>query len=106
MSDKTVRVAKFATGSSDASLARALADQATLNRGRMNASDQETRYTPAGLSRTHYDALRADRDDLDSHDWAESRGFSGVHRGQTSVGAMTAAEARRRRVRMSMDDGF
>lgn len=106
-------VARWSTGTSDQSLNRALSDQVILNQGRMKASDSETRYTPAGLSRSHYDALRTDRDDLDNREWNDATGFSGVNRWPDAPGMagqepvqMSASERRRNRIRNEVDDGF
>ena len=105
--------ARWSTGTSDSSLDRALRDQAILNQGRMKATDSETRYTPAGLSRSHYDALRMDRDDLDFREWNEETGYHGVDRWPTGPGmsgqeaeSTTEAERRRARLRREVDEGF
>ncbi len=112
-------LARHARAVSDASLARVLEDQARLARGRRNASNFETRYTPAGLSESHYKALRSDRDQLDSKEWNEHAGYSGVERwpddpgmpdAQTDEATADARRAarqqRRARRRMEIDDGF
>lgn len=112
MSEKNPRIARWATGTSDASLDRALADQETLTRGKLNESDDDSRYTPSGLSRSHYDALRMDRDDLDFREWNEDTGFSGVGRWPSNPGvggqggARTASERRRLRRKLELDEGF
>ena len=104
---------RWATGTSDASLKRSIDDFATLTKGRLRATDAETRTTPAGFSQSHYDALRYDRDDLDFREWNEDTGFHGVNRWPTGpgmegqdLGELDEAERRRARLRVEMDDGF
>jgi hypothetical protein len=106
-------IARWATGTSQESLERSLKDVEILRRGRLKASDSETRYTPAGLSKSHYDTLRMDRDDLDYREWNEETGFSGLNRwpsdpgmGETEPEHLTESERKRRRKRIELDDGF
>ena len=106
-------IARWATGTSQESLERSLEDVEILTRSRLKASDSETRYTPAGLSKSHYDTLRMDRDDLDYREWNEETGFSGVDRWPSGPGMegtdsahLTESERRRRRKRIELDDGF
>jgi len=113
MPERDTRLARYATATSDASLDRALRDQTALNQGRMNATNDENRYTPSGLSRDHYDALRSDRDDLDYREWMASTQFSGLVRPPTlpgmagqQGGAKTEAEERRDKLRREMEEGF
>jgi hypothetical protein len=112
MSEKNPRVARWSTGTSDKSLDRALSDQAILARGKLNDTDDDARYTPAGLSTSHYDALRMDRDDLDFREWNQDTGFSGVGRWPKApgvagqAGATTASERRRLRRKLELDEGF
>ncbi len=113
MPERDPQIARHATATSDASLDRALRDQATLRRGRLNATDDDNRYTPSGLSREHYDALRTDRDDLDYREWMASTQFSGLVRPPTTPGmagqadgSKTEAERRRDKLRRDLDEGF
>ena len=113
MPERDDKTARFATASSEASLDRALRDQTVLRRGRMSATDDESRYTPSGLSEEHYDALRRERGDLDYREWMASTQFSGLVRppslpgmaGQKD-GAQTEAERRRDALRRELEEGF
>ncbi|MCB9730241.1 MAG: hypothetical protein H6746_17355 [Deltaproteobacteria bacterium] len=102
----TPRYARWASGTSDKSLARAIKDQARIIAGRLNATNATTRYTEAGLSRSHYDQLRYQRGDLDFREWNESTGFSGIDRRPTGPGMPEEGRRRRGAERKRIDDGF
>lgn len=113
MPERDPQIARHATATSDASLDRALRDQTVLRRGRLNATDDENRYTPSGLSRDHYDALRWERDDLDYREWMLAQGFNGLVRPPTTpgmkgqdAGSRTDAERRRDARRREVEEGF
>lgn len=115
----TQPLSRYARAVSEAGLKRALDDQARLTRGRWNASNADSRHLPAGLSESHYQALRSDRDQLDSKEWNEHTGFSGCDRWpddpgmpeagddeQAADARRTARQLRRAQRRMEIDDGF
>ena len=101
----------WAEGFSEASLQRALRDQATLKRGELNDGNDDCRYTRAQQTRRACDTLRAERDNLDYREWNEDTGFSGVTRwpegpGMSANGVQSEGDKRRRARRIALDDGF
>ena len=100
------RHSRWASATSSESLERAMRDQATIARRRLNDGDTHTGYTQAHFSRRYYDVVRCHRDDLDYREWNASTGFSGVNRWPTRPGLETESQARRRRRRAELDDGF
>jgi hypothetical protein len=106
MDETKPRIARWASGTSEKSLARAVSDQAQLIKGRMNAGNASTRYTEAGLSTSHYDQLRYQRHDLDFREWNASSGFCGIDRRPTGPGMPAEGKRRRGSERKRIDDGF
>ena len=110
------RIARWAFGTSDKSVQRALDDVARLNRGHLNEGDSSTRYTLSGPSRKHYDTLRFTRDDLDYREWNQETGYWGIHRWPSGPGeagqahpirhGLTEAQKRRRERRVEIEEGF
>jgi hypothetical protein len=106
MEDTKPRIARWASGTSAKSVTRAVDDQARLIKGRLNAGNASTRYTEAGLSKSHYDQLRYQRGDLDFREWNASTGFSGIDRRPTGPGMPQEGTRRRGGPRVRIDDGF
>ena len=100
------RHSRWATGTSPESLDRAMKDQARIARRRLNDGDSHTGYTEAHFSRRYYDVVRYHRDDLDYREWNAETGFSGVNRWPTGPGTESDGQARRRKRRLELDDGF
>ncbi len=100
------RANRFAYGTSEQSVQRALRDQGILERARRNAHDDETRYTRSTLTEAHYEALRSNRDDLDFRDWNASAGFSGIDRRPEGPGVHSQGQRRRAGRRQQLDEGF
>lgn len=103
--------AQWAEAFSKKDLDRALKDQALIRHAQLNDGNDYCRTTPSGLTRSAYDNLRAQRDDLDNHDWNSDTGFSGLSRtpsgpGIAARGVETAQQKTRRARRELLDDGF
>ncbi len=106
MDDKKPAMARWASGTSDESLSRAVNDQAKLVKGRMNAGNISTRYTAAGLLTSHYDQLRHQRADLDYREWNADTGFWGIDRRPTGPGMPAEGTRHRGPARRRIIDGF
>lgn len=112
MTEPVDRYRRYMTGPSEGSLDRAVRDLRGIIRGRQRVDGGADRYTEAGLSRSHYDQLRHQRDDLDYREWNADTGFSGVTRQPdgpgmaAQAGAITPADMRRRLRRLELEDGF
>lgn len=106
MGEMKPRIARWATGTSEQSLARAVNDQAKLVKGRMNAGNAATRYTEGGLLTSHYDQLRYQRSDLDFREWNAPTGFCGIDRRPTGPGMPSEGKRRRGPERKRLDHGF
>ena len=106
MSSPVERIKRWMVGTSEASVQRAAQDLQHRFRGRLHESNHDTRYTMSGLSKRHYAALRAHRDELDCRNWNAHTGYSGLSRGPTGPGVISDGQERRRNRSAEVDDGF